>query len=78
MGTLGTLPVISQIKQAVLLLLVTATAACVHLDSTGDCKGNRPTAKEGGWCPGRGLSALLPPVPVDYGIEMLLQQGDHF
>jgi hypothetical protein len=34
-GTLGTLHVISQIKQAVLLLLVMATAACLHLASTG-------------------------------------------
>lgn len=38
MWTLGTLPVISQIKQAV-LLLVMATAACLHLECTGDCEG---------------------------------------
>lgn len=39
MWALGTLPVISQIKQAVLLLLVRATAACQHLERAGDCKG---------------------------------------
>lgn len=80
MWTLGTLPVISQIKQAVLLLLVIVTAACLPA-CTWIAQGTLREADlhrgREGWHPGPALP-LLTPGPVHYGIERHLKQGGQF
>lgn len=47
MWPLGTLPIIGQIKQAVLLPLVTAAAACLHAGTQGTTREDRPAARRG-------------------------------